>query len=349
MFPTTVIGSLPRPEWVRQLILERKAGALSEAEAGRILDGAIESAILLQERAGLEEVTDGEWRRESYVKVFAERVRGFRPDLTVSGLPYPAVVEPIEYHRPIAAGEVRYLRSRTGRRVKATLPGPYTIGRRMWHEEHSREAYPHPSDLMRACAPVLRQEIELLEEAGADTVQLDEPWLCVLVDPAKRAEDGIEDMEAEIDLCAEVVNAALEGVTGITTGLHLCHAHFDHRHGSEGALDPVMAGLARISVDIVSLELATPVSGGLGCLASFPKEARLGLGCIDHCDREIETPERVAARVEEAMKHVDKERIVLHPDCGFSPSVQNPVDLDEAYLKLKAMCLGAELLRSRHG
>ena len=259
------------------------------------------------------------------------------------------MVEPIEYHRPIAAEEVRYLRSRTGRRVKATLPGPYTIGRRMWHEEHSREAYPHPSDLMRACAPVLRQEIELLKEAGADTVQLDEPWLCVLVDPAKRAEDGIEDMQAEIDLCVEVVNAALEGVTGITTGLHLCHAHFDHRHGSEGALDPVMAGLARISADIVSLELATPVSGGLGCLASFPKEARLGLGCIDHCDRGIETPERVASRVEEAMKYVDKERIVLHPDCGFSPSVQNPVDLDEAYLKLKAMCRGAELLRSRHG
>ena len=110
-----------------------------------------------------------------------------------------------------------------------------------------------------------------------------------------------------------------------------------------------MSGLARIAVDIVSLELATPVSGGLECLASFSKDARLGLGCIDHCDREIETPELVASRVEEAMKYVDKERIVLHPDCGFSPSVQNPMDWDEAYLKLAAMCRGAELLRSRHG
>ena len=114
LFPTTVIGSLPRPAWVRDVILDRKAGRLAEAEADRLLDPAIDTAIRLQERAGLDEITDGEWRRESYVKVFAERVRGFRPDLNPSGgLPYPAVVAPIEYHREIAAPEVRYARART--------------------------------------------------------------------------------------------------------------------------------------------------------------------------------------------------------------------------------------------
>jgi 5-methyltetrahydropteroyltriglutamate--homocysteine methyltransferase len=133
LFPTTVIGSLPRPAWVRDLILDRKAGRLVEPDADRLLDRAIDSALALQERAGLDEVTDGEWRRESYVKVFAERVRGFRPDLNPSGgLPYPAVVAPVEYDRPIAADEVRYLRSRTRRRVKVTLPSPYIIGRRMY-------------------------------------------------------------------------------------------------------------------------------------------------------------------------------------------------------------------------
>jgi 5-methyltetrahydropteroyltriglutamate--homocysteine methyltransferase len=217
LFPTTVIGSLPRPVWLRELILDRKAGRISEQEADRVLDRAIESAILLQERAGLDEITDGEWRRESYVKVFAERVHGFQHDLNPSGgLPYPAVVAPVEYFRPIAVDEVRFVRQRTTRRVKATLPSPYIIGRRMWHPEHSRKAYPKREDLMTACVPILRREIESLREAGADTVQLDEPWLCTLVDP----------------------------------------------------------------------------------------------------------------------------------DCGFSPSVQNPMDLDEAYLKLQAMCGAAESLRS---
>src|SRR5262245_50797101 len=175
-FPTTVIGSLPRPAWVRDVILDRKSGKLSEEEAGRLLDRAVESAILLQERAGLDEVTDGEWRRESYVKVFAERVRGFRPDINPSGgLPYPAVVAPVEYYRPIAAEEVRFVRARTRRRVKATLPAPYIIGRRMWHPEHSRAAYPDRERFMAACVPVLRQEVLAVRDAGADTVQLDEP------------------------------------------------------------------------------------------------------------------------------------------------------------------------------
>src|SRR5688572_15890538 len=104
LFPTTVIGSLPRPAWLRDLILDRKRGQISEQEADRFLDRAIESAVALQERAGVDEITDGEWRRESYVKVFAERVRGFCPDINISGdMPYPAVVAPIEYYRPIAA------------------------------------------------------------------------------------------------------------------------------------------------------------------------------------------------------------------------------------------------------
>ena len=142
LFPTTVIGSLPRPVWVRELILARKNGQISEEETDRLLDPAIESVLRLQELAGLDELTDGEWRRESYVKVFADRVRGFKPDLNPSGgLPYPAVVEQIEYHRPLAADEIHYIRKRTQRRIKATLPAPYIIGRRMWHAEYSKAAY----------------------------------------------------------------------------------------------------------------------------------------------------------------------------------------------------------------
>jgi 5-methyltetrahydropteroyltriglutamate--homocysteine methyltransferase len=141
----------------------------------------------------------------------------------------------------------------------------------------------------------------------------------------------------------------VDGITGIDTAMHLCHAHFDRRHGSEGPYDLIMPALARVRVGTISLEYATPVAGGPASLARFPPQARLGFGCIDHCDRRVESPEEVVARVEGALRHVEKERITLHPDCGFAPSVQNPMDLDEAYLKLKALCAAAELLRARHG
>lgn len=350
LFPTTVIGSLPRPEWLREVILDRKNGVLSETETTALIDRVIDEAILIQERAGLEEITDGEWRRESYVKVFAERVRGFENDLNISDIPYPAVVAPVEYYRPIALDELEFLRPRTARRVKVTLPSPYIIGRRMWHEEHSTRAYPTRESLMSDCVGILREEIGVLKEAKADTIQLDEPWLSAMVDPAFRQREGVSEdrWQYERDLCADLINQTVVGFEDVEMGMHLCHAHFAHKHGTEGPYDLIMDTLAKISIGTISMEYATPVAGGMETLKQFPKNARLGLGCIDHCDREIETPEKVVARVEEAMDYVDKERITLHPDCGFAPSVQNPMDLDQAYLKLRTMCEAAIILRDKH-
>ena len=200
---------------------------------------------------------------------------------------------PIEYHREIAAPEVRYTRARTDRRVKATLPAPYIIGRRMWHPEHSRAAYPTREKLMRDCVGVLRREIEAVRAAGADTVQLDEPWLATLVDPKFRAEEGIGDVRYEMDLCADLLNQTLDGLGGIETSVHLCHAHFARQHKTEGSYDLIMPALARVRAGTISLELATPAAGGLASLARFPAAPRLGLGCIDHCDRRIETVDEV--------------------------------------------------------
>lgn len=347
LFPTTVIGSLPRPAWLREVILDRKSGRISEEEADRLLDRAIGSPIAMQERAGLDEITDGEWRRESYVKVFAERVRGFQPDLIpIAGLLYPAVVEPVEYYRPIVVDEVPFIRERTQRRVKVTLPAPFTIGHRMWHPEHSKKAYPTREKLMADCVPILRKEIEAIRDAGADTVQLDEPWLSTMVDRDFREKMGVTDVDYEMDLCVDLINQTVDGIAGLETGMHLCHAHYDRKHVTEGPYDVIMPALAKVRVHTISLEYATPVAGGLDSLEKFPGNIRLGLGCVDHCDRRVETPEEIVERVEGAMRYVDKERITLHPDCGFSPSVQNPMDLDEAYLKLKAMCQAAEMLRA---
>ena len=195
-FATMVVGSLPRPQWVRDLIEDRKAGLVSEAEADRLLDDAVPSAVHMQERAGLDFVSDGEWRRESYVKVFADSVGGFAPDLIEieaprgSGLAYPAVVSKLEPRRPIAADEARFLRPRTGRKVIVAVPSPYTIGRRMWSPAHSKRAYPTSEEFMEACIPIVREEIRELERLGVDAVQIDEPWLALLVDPAYREREG---------------------------------------------------------------------------------------------------------------------------------------------------------------
>ena len=349
LFPTTVTGSLPRPQWLRDVILDRKADRIDDEEAETILDRAVASALLLQERAGLDEITDGEWRRESYVKVFAQRTRGFQGDLVESGLPYPAAVAPLEYWRPIVADEIPFVRDRTTRAVKVTLPSPYIIGRRMWHPAHSAAAYPKREDLMWAAVPILEEEIRLIVAGGVDTLQLDKPWLAVMVDEKARRREGVEDVEYEMALCADLLNAVLPAAAGTNTAVHLCHAHFDHVHGSRGSYELIMPTLAKIEVGTICLELATPDAGGLEAPAHFPPDKRLGLGVIDHCDTTLESAELVAGRVQAALAYVDRDRIELHPDCGFALSVQNPIDLDEAYLKLRAMCDGARLARERLG
>ena len=116
---------------------------------------------------------------------------------------------------------------------------------------------------MAACVPILRQEIEALRDAGADTVQLDEPWLATMVDPSFREKDGATDVQYEMDLCVDLINQTVDGIEDVKTGMHLCHAHFDHKHATEGPYDLIMPALAKLRVGTISMEYATPVASGL--------------------------------------------------------------------------------------
>ena len=356
LFPTFVVGSLPRPQWVRDVIEDRKQGALTWEAADRLLDDAVLSAIALQERAGLDYVTDGEWRRESYVKVFADAVDGFLTDAHVepgvepaSSIPYPAVVSKLKARRPIAAGEARFLKKHTGAKVMVAIPSPYTIGRRMWVAHRSSAAYPTREKFMKACIPIVRREVQRLVRLGVDAIQLDDPWLALLVDPDYRQREGITDIDHEKEMSVACVNGVTEGIEGVLFSVHLCHAHFNRKHGTKGPYDAIMDALGPMNVHRFAMEFATPDAGGIGVLSRFPKDKMLGLGVIDHTDRNVESPEQVVARVEAALEMLPLGRVSLNPDCGFSPSSINPMDLDEAYLKLRAMCQGARLLRERHG
>jgi len=202
---------------------------------------------------------------------------------------------------------------------------------------------------MDACVPIIREEVRALTDLGVDAIQLDDPWLALLVDPEYREREGISDVEREIEMSVKYVNAALDGVDPPWVSVHLCHAHWDRSHGSRGPYDAIIGALGRMNVDRFAMEFATPDAGGIDVLKDFPEDKVLGLGVIDHTDRHVETREEVVDRVERAMEYVPKERITLNPDCGFAPSSANPMDLDEAYLKLRAMCEGAQMLRQKYG
>jgi 5-methyltetrahydropteroyltriglutamate--homocysteine methyltransferase len=355
-FPTFVVGSLPRPQWVREVIEDRKHGRLNSNEAERLLDDAVPSAVRLQERAGLDYLSDGEWRRESYVKIFADGVDGFLPDAIPSGpaspgLMYPAVVAPLRPRQPIAADAAAFLKRHTNARIIVAIPSPYTIARRMWSPDHSRDAYPTHEAFMAACVPIVRAELQRLVDLGADAVQLDDPWLALLVDPAYRARVGITDVDHEIEMAVRGVNGATEGIweSGrVLLSVHLCHAHSNRRHSTRGPYDLIVGALGRMNVHRFAMEFATPDAEGIGVLSHFPSDKILGLGVIDHTDRRIETPQAVVQCAEAAMAYVPRERLSLNTDCGFAPSSANPMDLDEAYLKLKALCQGAALLRDKY-
>ncbi|MBM3947853.1 MAG: cobalamin-independent methionine synthase II family protein [SAR202 cluster bacterium] len=356
LFSTFVVGSLPRPQWVRDLIEDRKQGRLSWHHADSLLDAAVPSAISLQERAGLDYVSDGEWRRESYVKVFADAVEGFAYDTHIepgtqaaSSIPYPAVVSKMASRRPIAADEARFLKKHTTAKAIVAIPSPYTIGRRMWTAQHSTKAYPTREDFMEACIPIVRSEVQRLVRLGVEAIQLDDPWLALLVDPDYRKRENIADVDHEKEMSVKCVNGVTQGIEGVNFSVHLCHAHFNRKHGTKGSYDLIMDALAPMKVHRFAMEFATPDAGGIGVLTRFPKNKTLGLGVIDHTDKNVETPEKVVARVEAVLDMLPKTRITLNPDCGFSPSSINPMDLDEAYLKLKAMCQGAKLLREKYG
>ena len=356
LFPTFVVGSLPRPQWVRDLIEDRKSGLISEEEADALLDSAVPSAIRMQERAGIDYISDGEWRRESYVKVFTEAVNGFTNDLVSSGgtssfthLMYPAVTSEISTRRSMAAGEVEFIRKHTGSKIVVAIPSPYTVGRRMWSADHSTGAYPTREEFVEACIPIINEELLRLAALGVDMIQIDDPWLGLLVDPDYREKEGITNVDHEIELTVDSMNRAVEGLESVPLSVHFCHAHFNRQHGTKGPYDLIISALGEMNVDRFAMELATPDAGGIGVLKDFPKNKTLGLGVIDHTDPHIETPEEVAARAEAAMEYVPKERLTLNPDCGFSPSSVNPMDFDEAYLKLSALSRGASLLREKYG
>ena len=334
-FPTSIVGSLPQPDWLidREKLAHRLPPRVRARELWRVpsehlaeaQDDATLLAILSQERAGLDIVTDGEIRRESYSNHFATALDGLdldHPGTVVSRAgqpaPVPRVVGEISRPGPVQVDDVRFLRAHTDRTVKVTVPGPFTMS-----QQAQNDHYPDARSLALAYADVVREEVADLFAAGADIVQVDEPWLQARPEAARQ-------------FGAEALTRALEGAGG-TTAVHICFGYAAIVHERPEGYS-FLAELADTPVDQVSVETA---QSRLDPTSLRPlRDKGVVLGVLDLSSHEVETPETVAERVRRALDDVDPERLVLSSDCGLKYLPRS-----SAEGKMRSLVAAAELLR----
>jgi 5-methyltetrahydropteroyltriglutamate--homocysteine methyltransferase len=335
LVPTSLVGSYPQPNWLidRTLLLKQMPPRVRAKELWRVdpewLEQAQDDATLIairdQERAGLDIITDGEIRRESYSNRFATALEGVdidNPGSTInrSGktIPVPRITGKIRRKHPVEVRDLKFLRANTERMIKMTVPGPFTMA-----QQAQDDFYKDEEALAMAYAAAVNEEIKDLFAAGADIVQIDEPWMQAR--PEKARQYGLK-----------ALNRALEGVSG-TTAVHICFGYAQMVKEKPTGYS-FLAEFEDSVADQVSIETAQP---SLDCavLEKLPSKSIM-LGVIDLSDPNIETPETVAARIRRALPYVSAERLIVAPDCGLKY-----LSREVAFGKMKAMAEGAAIVR----
>jgi len=339
LLPTSLVGSYAQPGWLidREKLGKRLPPRVRADELWRIepafRDQAKDDATLLairdQERAGLDIVGDGEIRRESYSNQFANALDGIDQTATGTAIdrtgrrnPVPRVVGRIARRQPVMAHDIAFLRANTDRPIRITLPGPFTMA-----QQAQNDFYRAEDEMAGDYADAVNEEIRELFAAGADIVQIDEPYLQARPDKARQY--GIAAM-----------NRALDGVDGVTA-VHLCFGYSYIQHDRPTAYS-FLPELAACRVRQISIETA---QSKLDCavLRDLPAHTII-LGVIDMSTSAVETPETVAARIRRALPHVPAERLTIAPDCGFKYMTR-----DVAFAKMRAMVAGTALVRAELG
>jgi 5-methyltetrahydropteroyltriglutamate--homocysteine methyltransferase len=339
LFPCTIVGSYPQPHWLidREKLSGRfpprtrakELWRVAEAYLREAQDDATRIAIADQERAGLDIVSDGEIRRESYSNHFATALEGIDLDnpgqaLDRSGEPVfvPRIVGPIRRRHSVGADDVRFLRANTDRAVKFTVPGPFTMA-----QQAQNNHYPTLRDAALAYAAAVNEEIRDLFAAGADVVQIDEPYMQARPEPAR--EYGVE-----------ALNRALDGIDG-TTCVHICfgYAALIHQRPEGYSFLPELAGTRcrQVSIETAQSKLDCTVLEALG-------DKSILLGVLDLSTDEVESVATIKERVRRALGHVEARRLILAPDCGMKYLTRAA-----AFGKLANMCRAAAELRAEFG
>ena len=337
MLQTSIVGSLPKPSWLAQPNMLRAPWRLSGADLREAQEDAVRLAILDQEEAGLEVVTDGEVGRRHYIWGFLagltgvdtehlaqKRTRGGRYSETTE---VARIVGPVEHHQPVFADGCRISRALTTRRLKVTLPGPMTIADSVSDEYYHADQ----KTLAMRFAKVLNAEARALVEAGADVIQFDEPCFNVYLDEVQAW--GLEALEQ-----------CLDGVSA-TKGVHICYGYgtplviaWKSRNTDWGHYGVTLPLLARSSIDQVSVECA---ASGVDLTVLRELEGKdVLLGVIDVCTDAVESAETVAGRIREGLNHVPAARLMPCTDCGLVPRSR-----EAARGKMRALAAGAAIVR----
>jgi 5-methyltetrahydropteroyltriglutamate--homocysteine methyltransferase len=349
LFPTSIIGSMPRPDFVKDLIADDCP--FSDDEYQRLMGEAIRSVVALQETAGLDVISDGEWWRKSYIGVIAELAHGFELSLNpADGRPWTVVVDRLSPKKPgFIAKEVAFLKTLTDRQIKATLPAPALLGERMWDPQASSKAYPTRESFVEDCVPILRREVELLRDEGVSIIQVDDPHLCLFVDPQVRA--SYDDPDRAADFAVDMDNQVVADFKDVRLAVHLCRRAGARARGEaqhQGGYEPIMPQLRRLNVGHITMEFTTPGSGEMSVFRELPEDVEIGLGCVSCLPGEVDSADTIVARVEKALEYVAPERITLNPECGFAPGSAAKVSIDEVYTKLKNEVEAARRLREKY-
>jgi 5-methyltetrahydropteroyltriglutamate--homocysteine methyltransferase len=336
LLPASLVGSYPQPDWLidRQKLAGRFPPRVRAKELWRIapewLEQAQDDATILairdQERAGLEIITDGEARRESYSNRFATALEGVDVDHPGTALdrsghpnPVPRVVGKIRRKHPVEVPDLRFLRAHTNRKVKVTIPGAFTMT-----QQAQNEYYKSEEDLAMDYAAAVNEEIKDLFAAGADIVQMDEPYMQARAEKARKY--GMK-----------VLKRALDGVKG-TTAVHICFGYAAIIHERPSGYS-FLGELAEAPVDQVSIETAQSL---LDCSVLEKLRGKtIILGVLDLSTHQVETPEIVASRIRRALPFVRMDHLVVAPDCGMKY-----LPREIAFRKLQAMVEGAQLVRA---
>ncbi len=344
LLPTTVVGSYTQPDWLidRDNLTKRLPPRVRAEEIWRVapefLEAAQDDATLLairdMERAGIDIISDGEVRRESYSNRVATALggidterHGYTKDRSGRDNPVPRVMGKIHRPKPIEVSDVEFLRANTERRIKITLPGPFTMTQQAQDDYYGGDQRAMALDYARA----VNEEVKDMFAAGADVVQIDEPYMQARAEIAKV-------------FALEVLGEALKGVEG-TTALHMCFG-YAAIHAWQGLGKPdaysFLPELNDSDIDQISIEAAQP-GIDLAVLEKLPDKTII-LGVIDNGDPNVESPETVAARIRAALEHVSPERLILAPDCGMKY-----MDRDVAFGKIKSLAEGAAIVRAEIG
>jgi 5-methyltetrahydropteroyltriglutamate--homocysteine methyltransferase len=327
VLPTTVVGSYSVPEWLERLKTDYYRNRISRSHLGEIHDMAVKAALKDQESAGIDIVSDGELRRDNDIDYLLARITGVHIPVTVKSFYYdyydcPVVTDPLPAEPPPLglAEDYRFTRAHTDRPIKFSFTGPFSLAHRI-----QNKAYANSADLIRALAQVLNAEARALAQAGADLLQIDEPFL------AGYPEDAA--------VAVEAINIVTHGVD-VTWGLHVCYGNRYARPSWEGHYDFLFPAVLDADVDQLVLEFGRKGYEDLHVIQRLGWDRALGLGVVDVKTEQIESAELIAARIRKALDTFAPEKLVINPDCGL-----RHLPADVARAKLAAMVEGTIAVR----